>query len=244
MLYPAVINQKMAQLFWPNQNPLGQLYCPGCDSGPWRQVIGVVGDVKQWGLAHAVQPEGYTAFDGDTSLFLVLHTSGPSTGIIESVRRELARLDSSLPLYSVRSMNDVVAENSAGEEFITMLIGIFAAIALLLAAIGIYGVLSYAVTQRTQEIGIRMSLGATHQHVLRLVLGQGSRLILLGFAVGVAAAFSFQRLLKSSLHVIKANDPLIYIVAPLCLVLIALLASYVPARRATRVDPLLALRHE
>lgn len=243
MIYPAVINQKMAQIFWPNQNPLGQLYCPGCDSGPWRQVIGVVGDVKQWGLAHAAQPEGYTVFDGDTSLFLVLHTSG-SAGITDAVRHELVRLDSSLPLYNVRSMNDVVAENSAGEEFITMLIGIFAAIALLLAAIGIYGVLSYAVTQRTQEIGIRMSLGATHQHVLRLVLGQGSRLILLGFAVGVAAAFSLQHLLKSSLHVIKANDPAIYIAAPLSLVLIALLACYVPARRATHVDPLLALRRE
>ena len=244
MIYPAVINQKMAQIFWPNQNPLGQLYCPGCDSGPWRQVIGVVGDVKQWGLSHAAQPEGYTVFDGDTSLFLVLHTSGASTGLSNAVRHELSRLDSSLPLYGVRSMNDVVTENSAGEEFITMLIGIFATIALLLAAIGIYGVLSYAVTQRTQEIGIRMSLGATHQHVLRLVLGQGSRLILLGFAVGVAAAFSLQHLLKSSLHVIKANDPAVYIAAPLSLVLIALLACYVPARRATRVDPLLALRHE
>ncbi|HEY6253287.1 MAG TPA: ABC transporter permease [Candidatus Angelobacter sp.] len=243
MIYPAVINQKMAQIFWPNQNPLGQMYAPGSDTGPWRQVIGVVADVKQWGLAQAAQPEGYTAFDGDTGLFLVLHTSS-AAGIAEAVRHELARLDPSLPLYNVRAMNDVVAEHAAGEEFITLLIGVFAAIALLLAAIGIYGVLSYAVTQRTREIGIRMSLGATHQHVLRLVLGHGSRLILLGFALGVVAAFSLQRLLASSLHVVKANDPAIYFAAPLCLVLIALLACYIPARRATRVDPLLALRHE
>jgi len=244
MVYPAVINRKMAQIFWPNQNPLGQMYAQGSDNGPWRQVIGVVGDVKQSGLATAARPEGYTAFDGDTGLFLVLHTSGPSAGINDAVRHELARLDPDLPLHNIRSMNDVIAEHASGEEFITMLIGVFAGIALLLAAIGIYGVLSYAVTQRTQEIGIRMSLGATQQHVLRLVLGHGSHLVLLGFALGVAAAFSFQRLLTSSLHVIKPNDPVIYFAAPLCLILVALLACYVPARRATRVDPLLALRRE
>lgn len=244
MIYPVVINQKMAQIFWPSQNPLGQMYAPGSDSGPWRQVIGVVGDVKQWGLAHAAQPEGYTVFDGDTGLFLVLHTTGPVAGITSAVRHELARLDSSLPLYSIRSMDEVIADHAAGEQFITLLIGVFAGIALLLAAVGIYGVLSYAVTQRTQEIGIRMSLGATHRHVLHLVLGHGSQLILLGFVLGVVAAFSVQRLLTSSLHVIKATDPTIYLAAPLCLVLIPLLACYIPARRATRVDPLLALRYE
>ena len=174
----------------------------------------------------------------------MLHTSTPLAGITGAVRRELAGIDPSLPLFNVRSMNDVIADNAAGEQFITLLIGIFATVALLLAAIGIYGVLSYAVTQRTQEIGIRMSLGATRPHIFRLVIGQGSRMILLGFALGVVGAFAAQRLLTSSLHVIKPNDPAIYVAAPLCLALIALLACYMPARRATRVDPLLALRHE
>jgi predicted permease len=243
-VYPAIINQKMARTFWPNQNPLEQMYSHNGDNGPWSQVIGVVGDVKQWGVAEDPQPESYSAFDGDSRLFLVLHTSGSPAGITASVRRELARLDSSLPLYSIRSMDDVIAQSAAGEQFISVLIGIFAGLALLLAAVGIYGVLSYAVTQRTQEIGIRISLGATHRHILRLVLGQGSRLILVGFVAGVAAAFAGQRLLASSLHVIKSSDPSIYVLAPLCLVLIALLACYVPARRASRVDPLRALRHE
>jgi len=245
MIYPTVINAEMARIFWPNQSPLGQLYSQGgSSSGPWQQVIGVVGNVKQWGLAQPAQPEGYTAFDGDEHLFLMLHTSAPLAGITDAVRHELAGIDPSLPLFNVRSMNDVIADNAAGEQFITLLIGIFATLALLLAAIGIYGVLSYAVTQRTQEIGIRMSLGATRPHIFRLVIGQGSRMILLGFALGVVGAFAAQRLLASSLHVIKPNDPAIYIAAPLCLVLIALLACYIPARRATRVDPLLALRHE
>ncbi|HEY6971215.1 MAG TPA: ABC transporter permease [Candidatus Angelobacter sp.] len=243
MVYPAVINEQMARIFWPNQNPLGQMYSPGGEP-PWRQVIGVVGDVKQWDLVRGAQPEGYTAFDGDSRNFLVVHTSAPLAGFADAVRHELKQIDSTLPLFSVRSMSAVIAESAAGEEFITLLIGIFASVALLLASVGIYGVLSYAVTQRTQEIGIRMSLGATQAHVLRLVLAQGGRLILCGFVLGVAGAFAVQRLLASSLHAVKANDPAIYVAAPLCLVLIALLACYIPARRATRVDPLLALRHE
>ncbi len=243
MVYPAVINQKMAGIFWPNQSPLGQMFSFG-DHGPWRQVIGVAGDVKQWGVTNEVQPEAYMPFDGNSSLFLVLHTSSSVSGLADAVRHELARLDSSLPLYLIRTMNEVIAQSAAGEQFVTLLIGTFAALALLLAAVGIYGVLSYAVTQRTKEIGIRMSLGATRTHVVRLVLGQGSRLVLFGFLLGVAGAFAAQRLLASSLHTIKPNDPVIYIAAPLCLVLIAMLACYVPARRATRVDPLIALRHE
>lgn len=243
-VYPAIINQRLASTFWPQQNPLGQMYSRGGDSGPWFQVVGVVGDVKQWDVVHKPIPESYVVFDGDTRARLVLHSSGTLAGLAASVRHELARLDSTLPLYAIRSMDDVMAESAAGEQIITILIGIFAALALLLAAVGIYGVLSYGVTQRTREIGIRMSLGATRAHVLRLVLGQGSRLILLGFALGVVAAFAGQRLLASSLHVISSNDPSVYALAPLCLALIALLACYLPARRATRVDPLLALRHE
>src|SRR5262249_7750977 len=178
MIYPSVINEKMANIFWPNQNPLGQLYSPNGKSGPWQQVIGVVGDVKRWGLAQPAKPEGYTAFDGDSHLFLMLHTSTPLAGIAQAVRHELASLDSSLALFNVRSMSDVIADNAAGEQFITLLIGIFASLALLLAAVGIYGVLSYAVTQRTQKIGIRMSLGATRPHIFRLLFGQGSPALL------------------------------------------------------------------
>ena len=233
MVYPSVINQKMAGIFWPNQSPLGQMYSFN-DHGPWRQVIGVVADVKQWGVANEAQPEGFNAFDGDSRLFLVLHTTGSQAGLAAEVRHGLQGIDSSLPLYAVRSMDDIIAQSAAGEQFVTMLIGIFAGLALLLAAIGIYGVLSYAVMQRTQEIGIRMSLGATREHVVRLILGQGTRLVIPGFVLGAVGAFAAQRLLAHSLHTIKASDPSMYVIAPLCLAVAALLACYVPARRATR----------
>lgn len=243
MVYPAVINQKMANIFWPNQSPMGQMFGYS-DDGPYLQVIGVVSDVKQWGVSHEAQPEGYSVFDGGGSVLLVLHSSAPIAGLATSVQRALAALDSTLPLYFVRTMDEVVAQSAAGEQFLAILILMFAGLALALAAVGIYGVLSYAVTQRTREIGIRLSLGATRENVLRLVLGEGSRLVLIGFALGTVAAFAGQRLLASSLHVVKSNDLSIYLLAPLCLAFIALLACYLPAHRATRVDPLLALRHE
>jgi putative ABC transport system permease protein len=242
MVFPVIINERMARLFWPKRNPLGQMYGGPNGHGPWSQVVGVVGNVKQRGVASEPAPEAYTSWDSGS--YLVLHTAGPVAGLAASVRHEVARLDPGLALYDLRSMDDIIAESAAGEQLIATLIAAFAALALVLAGVGIYGVLSYAVTQRTREIGIRLSLGATRENVLRLVLGQGSRLVLAGFAFGTIAAFAGQRLLASSLHLVRSNDPIIYALAPLCLVFVALLACYLPARRATRVDPLLALRHE
>jgi putative ABC transport system permease protein len=244
MIYPAVINETMARHFWPNEDPLGKLYSPGSDNGPWRQVIGVVGDVKQWSLSHEPVPEGYTVFDGGSRMYLVLHTSVPPATITAAVRHAVADLDPSLPLFGIRTMDAIIAEHAAGQQFVTSLLGSFAGLALLLAAVGIYGVLSHLVSQRTREIGIRMSLGATRTHVLRLVLGHGFRLALWGFALGIAGAVAARKLLASSLHMIKASDPLIYIVTVICLAAIALLACYLPARRAARVDPVVALRYE
>jgi putative ABC transport system permease protein len=245
MVYPAVINEAMARRFWPNEDPLGKLYSPGSDNGPWRQVIGVVGDVKQWSLSHEPVPEGYTVLDGDSSrVYLIMHTTVPPATITGAVRHAVAEFDSSLPLFGVRTMDAIIAEHAAGQQFVTLLLGSFAGLALLLAAVGIYGVLSHLVSQRTREIGIRISLGATSTQVLRLVLGHGIRLALWGFALGIAAAIAARKLLASSLHMIKASDPLIYVVTVLCLAMIALLACYLPARRAARVDPVIALRYE
>jgi len=164
--------------------------------------------------------------------------------VIAAVRHALAELDSSLPLFNVRTMDGVIAMHASGQEFITGLLGLFAALALLLASVGIYGVLSYLVTQRTREIGIRMSLGATRGNVLRLVLAHGMRLAIAGFVLGIGAALASRRVLAGSLRMIKANDPAMYVWACLALALVALAACYIPARRATKVDPMVALRCE
>jgi predicted permease len=244
MVYPAVINQAMARAFWPNRSPLGQMFSQGSDHGPWKQVIGVVSDVRQWGLAHKPVPEAYQAFTGDGRLFLVLHTSRQPLSLTPDVRRALAQTDASLPLFSVRSMDQVIGENAQGQQFLSLLVGAFAGLAVLLAAVGIYGVLSYAVTERTREIGIRISLGASRGRVLGQVIAEGMRLAIAGFAVGIAGALAAGRVLTSLLHEVKPGDPAIFAGTAGFLACVALLACYIPARRAARLEPMTALRHE
>jgi putative ABC transport system permease protein len=244
IVYPCVINESMARFFWPNQNPLGKMFSSGSDNGPWKQVIGVVNDVRQWGLTEKPVPEAYDAFDGGSRLFLILHTSLPVSSVTAEVRRALGQIDSSLPLYDVRSMDEVMAGQAQGQQFLSLLVGSFAGLAALLAAIGIYGVLSYLVTQRTREIGIRMSLGATRGRVLGEVLRQGMWLAIVGIAAGIAGAFAAGRVLASLLYEVKPGDPVIFIVTAGLLAAVALIACYLPARRAARLDPMTALRYE
>jgi putative ABC transport system permease protein len=244
MVSPVVINESMARYFWPNEDPIGRMFSQGSDTGPWKQVAGVVSDVRQWGLTQKPVPEAYEAFSGRLYLFLVLHTSLPPSSLAAQVRRVLAQIDPELPLFSVRTMDEVIAEGAQGQQFLSLLVGSFAALALLLAAVGIYGVLSYAVTQRTREIGIRMSVGASRGRVLGEVLAQGMRLTLVGFLAGIACAFAATRLLGSMLHEVKPDDPAIFAATPVLLAVVALAACYVPARRAARLDPMTALRYD
>jgi putative ABC transport system permease protein len=248
MVYPSVINETMARHFWLNRNPLGQTFSPGSDNGPWREVIGVVTDVRQRGLANKAEPEAYDVFPsilfGPTRRYLVLHTSLPPSGLTPAARRALARLDSGLPLFSIRTMDEVIADQAQGQQFLSLLVGSFAGLALLLAAVGIYGVMSYVVTQRTREIGIRMSFGATRRHVLGDVLGKGMRLTLFGVAGGAAGAFAAGRILANLLREVRPSDPTIFIATAGLLAVVALVACYLPARRAARVDPMTALRYE
>ncbi|MBZ5586272.1 MAG: ABC transporter permease, partial [Acidobacteriia bacterium] len=244
MIYPAVINAAMVRAFWPNENPVGQMFSPGSNNGPWRQVIGVVADVRQRGLTQKPQPEAYDPLYGSPSLFLVLHTSVAPSSLTSAVRRAVCRIDSSLPLFRVRTIEDVVDDNSRGQRFLSALVGSFAALAALLAAIGIYGVLSYVVTQRTREIGIRISLGASRGRVLAGVLRDGMSLAAIGFAVGIAGAFAAGRIIASLLHEVKPRDPAIFIGTAALLAAVTLLACYIPARRAARLDPMKSLRYE
>jgi len=246
MVYPTLVNEEMVRQFWPDEDPLGRMFAGGGgdENGPWRQVIGVVGDVRQRGLAQKAGPEAYNALYAPGRVFLVLHTAVPPAGVTPDVRRALARVDSSLALFRERTMDDVVDDNSRGQRYLSSLVGLFAALAALLAAVGIYGVLSYVVTHRTREIGIRISLGASAGRVLREILREGMVLAAAGFALGIAGAFAAGRLIESLLHEVRPRDPATFAAAAALLGGVTLLACYVPARRAARMNPTQSLRYE
>ncbi|HKV24933.1 MAG TPA: ABC transporter permease [Candidatus Acidoferrum sp.] len=246
--YPVVINNSMAKLFWPNQDPLGKFYTQE-GGGPREIVIGVVGDETQQNIRSGPAPEnyvplpillGFPGFAGTVSL----KTKMALESALNEVRRAVLGLDSTIGVYRVRTLDDAIAENIQDTTLQTFLLGVFAALALVLASLGLYGVMSYLVTQRTREIGIRMALGAQHAGVLRMVIFQGGKLVLLGILIGVAGALGLTQLLSASLFGVSATDPLTYMAVAALLAIVALLACYLPARRASRVDPLVALRYE
>jgi putative ABC transport system permease protein len=245
-----IINQTLARQFFPHQDPIGKRIKPGIGNGyktePMREIVGVVGDVRQYGLAAPPGPEVYVSLAQSPlgSMNFVVRTNVDPLSIVGAVRSEMKGIDSDLPFYGVQTFNEYFSQAFTQPRFLTWLLGLFAALALALAAVGLYGLVSYSATRRTHEIGVRMALGAQRRDVMRLILVQGARLALLGIAIGLLAAFGLTRLMASLLYGISASDPLTFAAVAIVLLAVALLACYIPARRAMRVDPMIALRYE
>ena len=243
-----VVNQAFVQRYFPNESPLGKRIRPSfsvTSTTPWREIVGVVGNTKLGGLAEEFQPEFYTPFAQVPNFSaVVLRTATQPLSVVPEVRAVLASLDKNIPIYDVETMDGYVSALVAARRFSVFLLGLFAALALLLAAVGIYGVTSFSAGQRTHEIGIRRALGAQRDDVLRLVVWHGARLAFLGVITGLAAAAGLTRLIRSLLFGVSALDPFTFAVVAVLLTVVALLACWIPARRAMRVDPMVALRHE
>jgi putative ABC transport system permease protein len=247
----AIINETMARQYWPGQNPVGRRFKLGdpAEDVPWIQIVGLVADVRQMGLDEPVKAEMYFPFLQDknpwyTPRDLVIRSSGETLNLVSSVRQIIHEVDADQPISNVATLSDLLSVEAEQRRMGMIMLTAFAGLALLLASLGIYGVLAYFVTQHTNEIGVRIALGATRRNILALVLKKGMTLTLVGVGIGLGAAFALTRLMSSLLFGVKASDPLTFVAVPLLLAGVAFVACLIPARRATKVDPIIALRYE
>jgi putative ABC transport system permease protein len=244
----AIVSEALARRYFPDQDPIGKQMSFGLlpKSNVPRKIVGVVGDVRDTALTREPGPMMYVPF-AQSPLWggeVVVRSSSSAASVAAGIRAAVRSIDPNLPVTNVASFPEVLGASVAPERFRTLLMALFGAMALLLAAVGIFGVIAYGVSQRTREIGIRMALGAKKGEILEMVVGQGLKLALVGVAAGTAGALVLTRFLSSLLYGVKPTDPLTFIAVSLILIAVALLASYLPARRATKVDPMTALRYE
>jgi putative ABC transport system permease protein len=243
----AIINETMARRLFANMEPLGQhIRIGSAPNGPWTTIVGIVGDIRHSGLEGEPQPELYITYmqSAPVAPFIVLRTTGDPALLADTVRAEVRRIDKHIPLYDMRTMSTLRADAVSTRRFILLIVGVFGVLALGLAAIGVYGVMSLIVSERTREIGVRLALGAEPSRLLTMVVGQAARLATFGVAIGVAGAVALAPLLDSQLYGVTSIDPVTFLSVPAALLLIAALAAAVPARKAMRIDPLAALRIE
>jgi putative ABC transport system permease protein len=248
----AVVSESLAKLYWPKENALGKRLKPELTGGEWCTVVGVAADVRHWAADVDVEPTAYYPYtqvpEGflpllEGSMSIAVRSQSPA-GLLASIRDAVGDVDKTVPLYGVKSMEEMVSESGSLRRFDMWLIGTFAALALALASIGIYGVMAYSVSQRTREIGIRIALGAQPQNVLGLIMGQGAKLALAGVIVGVAGAFALTQLMASLLFGVSPRDLGTFSLVPTLVLALILMGCYIPARRAARVEPVVALREE
>ena len=246
-----LINETAASRYWAGKNPLGLRFKIGdvTSKSPWIRVVGIVGDMHQSGLEHAPRPEMYFPFAQQSGLgydpqYIIVKTSSEQIQISQSIRAQIWKVDKQQPVGAGFPLADLVDDQLAPRRTQAKVLGAFAGLALLLAGLGIYAVISFAVAQRTQEIGIRMALGAQPANVVRMVLGEGARTMFIGIAIGLVSALALARTMAHLLYGIAPSDPLTFVAVPMILAGVGLLACWIPARRATRVDPLVALRYE
>ena len=248
----AVVSESLAKLYWPNENALGKRLKPGMPGGDWCVVVGVAADVHHWAADVDIEPTAYYPYTQVPPAFLALLEgnmsiavrSQNSAGLLTSIRAALADVDKSVPMYDVKSMEEMVAESGSLRRLNMWLIGAFAGLALTLAAIGIYGVIAYGVSQRTREIGIRIALGAQPRDVLRLILAQGAKLAFAGVIAGLVGALMLSSLMASLLFGVSPRDVATFSIVPWMVFILVLIGCYIPAWRATTVDPVVALRYE
>ena len=240
-----LVDETLARRFWPNQSAIGKHI--KYDSPKWHEIIGVVKQVGIYGSETKPLIKIYTPFgraaQRNSRLSVRSSTTNPEL-LTAAVTRAVQQVDKDIPVAEVMTLENILARESSTRRFNALLFSVFAGLALILAATGVYGVLSYSVSQRTHEVGIRMALGAAHRDVLRLFMGQGMRLVLLGLVIGLGGAFVVTRLMSSLLFGVSATDTTTFVVVAAVLMLVGVFACYLPARRATRVDPLVALRYE
>jgi putative ABC transport system permease protein len=244
----AIIDETMARKYWPDEDPVGKrIVFEGTRDNPlWREIVGIVGHVKHASLEGESRVQYYLPHPQRpfSSMFLVVRAAGDPGSLAGPVRGVIQGLDKDLPVFRVRTMDQLVYDALARQRFSMFLLGVFGALALVLAAVGLYGVMAYSITQRTHEIGIRMALGAERRDVLKLVVGQGMALSIAGLVIGLVAAFGLTRLMTALLFGVSSTDPLVFMAIPLLLAGVAFMASFIPALRATKIDPMIALRYE
>jgi len=247
----AIVNEEFVRQLLPGQNPIGSRinWARADDPNDWMTIVGVAGDVKHSGLNQPVDPAVYQPFSQNDEAWrkwmtLVIRTRVPEASLVEDVKKQIWSLDRQIPVSDIQSMDDLLAVSVAQQRFDMLLLGSFAALAVALAGVGIYGMVAYRVNQRTHEIGVYIALGAQHGDVLRLVMKDGVRIALLGIGLGLAGAIALTRVMVSLLFEVKPTDPATLIGVALLLAAIAMLACYIPARRALSVHPMTALRRE